>query len=179
MKKHKCSSDIGSVLVGTKEFLVPMPNRGGDGTTTAIICKEEEKLDRAGFGFFATIEGAFNLYSYDCSRGDAEDALKSYKGIYDVYRGKMSVLFETSSFPIASYSIGTFGFKVSLPGAKRVDVIDKKVEKEPEGYEYRTTVEGDFQIFDIEGGTGRALSGRYSIYFNKTKGIYQLRVSDY
>lgn len=94
MKTYKTDSDIGSVLVGTKEFGVALTNGCGDGETTVIVLDkgEEDKL-RKDATFNTSIGGTFNIYSYDCSMRTDEDILTTLSGQYGVYYWGYEVYF--------------------------------------------------------------------------------------
>ena len=96
MKTFDCYSDIGSVLVGNKEVRFALPNIGGDGVTKLFIFDDDASF-RAHtvsnmVGFVTSIEGKFNVYSYDCSRGNDKDVLITLEGRYAVYQGEWIVV---------------------------------------------------------------------------------------
>ena len=93
MKKLKCDSDIGGVLVGTKEFMANMENGLGDGTTKILIVDRNE-IDLNEYRFNTSIKGTFNIYNYDCSHGDDADIIATLKGRYGVYYRSGTVVFE-------------------------------------------------------------------------------------
>ena len=95
MKTFNCYSDIGSVLVGNKEVRFALPNIGGDGTTKLFIFDDDASfcahIVSNMVSFVTSIEGKFNVYSYDCSRGDDKDILITLEGRYAVYQGEWMV----------------------------------------------------------------------------------------
>lgn len=96
MKKFVCESDIGSVLVGNEQVRFALPNIGGDGLTTLIICNNLEEYYHNVEGkrtmFTTVIEGTFNVFSYDCSNGREEDIVTTLTGRYGVYRDSWKVI---------------------------------------------------------------------------------------
>jgi len=97
MKTYYCDSDIGSVLVGNKEMQFALPNIGGDGTTKLIVCsmsEYENKVSRPDDEFVTSINGKFNVFSYDCSNGDDEDVIATLEGRFGVYRNSWKVILE-------------------------------------------------------------------------------------
>lgn len=92
MRIYTCISDIGSALVGNKDVRFALPNIGGDGTTFVYIFESEGELSlfpqyANKLSFVTSIEGKFNLFSYDCSHGADEDVITTLEGRYGVYRG--------------------------------------------------------------------------------------------
>jgi len=116
VKIYNCDSDIGSVLVGNKDFLVALPNKGGDGTTTLVIIEKDKRdkdivslIKESGKyqgpyctveeawnnkSFIQSIKGKFNIYSYDCSKGNDEDIVDTIEGRYGVYSSQWMVILE-------------------------------------------------------------------------------------
>ena len=96
MKEFTCYSDVRSVTVGSKEFRVDLPNRGGDGTTMCYIFEDEGEFalnkDHSNSSFVTCVEGTFNVYNYDCTSGIDEDILITLTGRYGVYRSNMKVI---------------------------------------------------------------------------------------
>ena len=96
MKTFNCYSDIGSVLVGNKEVRFALPNIGGDGTTRLFVFDDDASFSSHGVSdivsFVTCIEGKFNVFSYDCSRGDDKDVIATLEGRYGVYRGEWIVV---------------------------------------------------------------------------------------
>ena len=94
MKKYRCYSDIGSVLVGNEELRVALPNIGGDGYTKLEVYEQEECPNlNSKYDFITCMTGKFNVYEYDCAKGD-EKPLLTLEGRYGIYRGKMTVALE-------------------------------------------------------------------------------------
>lgn len=95
MKAYYCSSDVGSVLVGNEKFRICLPNIGGDGETRLLIFDTRKEFEDSSypeyFKYTTHIEGNFNVYNYDCSRGDEKDILLELCGKYGVYRGNYTV----------------------------------------------------------------------------------------
>lgn len=96
MKTYECYSDIGSVLVGNKEVRFALPNIGGDGMTKLYVFDNEASFSTHPVSgkvkFVTCIEGKFNVFSYDCSRGDDEDVIATLEGRYGIYRGEWIVV---------------------------------------------------------------------------------------
>lgn len=100
MTRLYCDSDIGSCLIGNKDWTFAVPNMGGDGTTTILVFskdrnefreyEKEHKLE-----FISSVQGTFNIYSYDCAYHSCndEDVIATLNGRYGVYRGYMKVVF--------------------------------------------------------------------------------------
>ena len=93
MKTYYCMSDIGSVLVGNETFRVALPNIGGDGETKLTICDKTETVP-INAKFVTCIEGTFNVFNYDCSKGDAEDVVVTLEGRYGVWQANMEVILQ-------------------------------------------------------------------------------------
>lgn len=96
MKKFRTSSDIGGVLVGTKDFGVALENGYGDGTTRVYIydCEDEFRKDAyGGWSFNKSLTGTFNIYCDDCSDRRDEDIIATLNGRYAVYYRSAEVAF--------------------------------------------------------------------------------------
>lgn len=101
MKKLHCDSDIGSCLIGNKDWTFAVPNFGGDGTTKILVFdkndKEFYKYEKEhDLKFFSSVEGTFNIYGYDCAFSDGcndEDVIATLSGRYGVYQGWYKVVF--------------------------------------------------------------------------------------
>ena len=100
MKRLYCDSDIGSCLIGNKDWTFAVPNMGGDGTTKISIFgvdgkefREYEKKHK--LEFVSSAQGTFNIYSYDCAFPNCkdEDVIWTLNGRYGVYSGRMEVVF--------------------------------------------------------------------------------------
>lgn len=101
MKKLTCDSDIGSCLIGNKDWTFAVPNIGGDGTTEILIFdKVGEELyeyeKEHNLKFISSVQGTFNIYSYDCAftnNCNEEDVIATLSGRYGVYQGHWKVAF--------------------------------------------------------------------------------------
>lgn len=99
MKKIYTSSDVGGVLIGTKDFGIVIRNGDGDGRTTVhILSKEEENLVPNYAKYNTSIKGTFNIYSYDCSPRDDEDIVATLSGKYSTYYFGYDVYFVESKY---------------------------------------------------------------------------------
>jgi len=94
MEKLTTMSDIGGVLVGTKEIGVILTNGRGDGETKVLIIKKGEIETTGEYNFFTSLNGKFNIYNYDCSKRDDADIIKSIEGRYGIYYNSGTVVFE-------------------------------------------------------------------------------------
>lgn len=99
MEKFSCGSDIGSVLIGNKDWTYAVPNFGGDGTTKVLIFDEDGKefadyRKSHELEFLSSVQGTFNIYCDDCSFDTPdEDIVTTLTGRYGVYRGQHKVVF--------------------------------------------------------------------------------------
>lgn len=100
MKRLYCDSDIGSCLIGNKDWTFAVPNIGGDGTTTISIfdgdTEEFRQYEQShNLRFISSVQGTFNIYSYDCAYRfcNDEDVIGTLNGRYGVYQGHMKVAF--------------------------------------------------------------------------------------
>lgn len=100
MKVLYCDSDIGSCLIGNKDWTFAVPNIGGDGETAILIFdKDDEEFTeykkRNNLRFISSVQGTFNIYSYDCAFEDCndEDIIETLTGRYGVYQGHYKVAF--------------------------------------------------------------------------------------
>ena len=100
MTKLYCDSDIGSCLIGNKDWTFAVPNIGGDGETTiSIFDSDDEEFikyhKQNKLKFISSAQGTFNIYSYDCAfRGcKNEDVIATLSGRYGVYQGDWEVAF--------------------------------------------------------------------------------------
>ena len=97
MKKYYTDSDIGSVLVGTKDFGITVRNGFGDGTTKVFVFDSESEFVKfvnvKDWLFCKTINGTFNIYCYDCSDRCNEDVIATLSGRYAAYCNSGKVAF--------------------------------------------------------------------------------------
>ena len=100
MKSLSCNSDIGSCLIGNKDWTFAIPNIGGDGETKISIFDEEDKdfytyEKQHNLTFISSVQGTFNIYSYDCAYHNCndEDVIVTLNGRYGVYQGWYEVAF--------------------------------------------------------------------------------------
>lgn len=100
MKRLSCYSDIGSCLIGNKDWIFAVPNIGGDGETKISIFSEDGKEfweyeKKHNLKFISSVQGTFNIYSYDCAFHECkdEDVIATLSGRYGVYQGEWEVAF--------------------------------------------------------------------------------------
>ena len=93
MKAYCCISDIGSVLVGNETVRFALPNIGGDGETILTIYDKTESVP-ANARFVTCIEGTFNVFNYDCSKGNPEDVIETLEGRYGVWQADYAVILQ-------------------------------------------------------------------------------------
>ena len=100
MKTLYCSSDIGSCLIGNKDWTFAVPNIGGDGKTKITIFESDDTEfrnyeDIHHLKFISSVQGTFNIYSYDCAYRtcDDKDVIATLSGRYGVYKGVWEVVF--------------------------------------------------------------------------------------
>ena len=99
MKELYCYSDIGSCLIGDKNCTFAVPNIGGDGRTKIIIFnKDGDEFKKYSknhkLNFISSVQGTFNIYSYDCAFSEPEDeVIATLTGRYGVYNSYMTVVF--------------------------------------------------------------------------------------
>ena len=99
MKKIYTSSDVGGVLIGTKDFGITIRNGDGDGTTIVHILNKDEGHLLPDYAKYNTmINGTFNIYSYDCSPRDDEDIVATLSGKYSTYYFGYDVYFVESKY---------------------------------------------------------------------------------
>lgn len=79
----KTESDAGGVKVGTDGFCTVISNLRGDGTTRIAVFDEEKEIYpyTSFMTFMTTVEGRFNIYSYDCG-GEPAATLSGRYGVY-------------------------------------------------------------------------------------------------
>lgn len=73
-------SDIGSLAIGNDDFRYNIPNLYGDGVNLVYIFNT--KVNIQCMDFLTTIQGKFNIYSYDLGNASA----KKLEGRYAIYR---------------------------------------------------------------------------------------------
>lgn len=100
MQILSCSSDIGSCLIGNKDWTFAVPNIGGDGTTKIVIFNEDNEefvkyCEKHKLKFISSVQGTFNIYSYDCAfpACDDKNVISTLSGRYGVYQGYWKVVF--------------------------------------------------------------------------------------
>lgn len=90
---YEYSCDGGSLMLGNKDFQVAFPNGFGDGGFPVYIGGPGRRVCKEFHGdrvrFVGSIEGKFNVYSYDCLNGDelvdSDNILVTLNGRYGVY----------------------------------------------------------------------------------------------
>ena len=101
MKKYEC--DGGTIMIGTKDSRVCLPNGFGDGCFSVEIIKtdkqKEEFRKKNNWKWVGAVNGEkFYVYSYDCLRGDElvdkENILYTLSGRYGVYVNNGNVVLE-------------------------------------------------------------------------------------
>ena len=101
MRRLSCYSDIGSCLIGNKDWTFAVKNIGGDGETIISIFKEDNEEfkryeEEHDLRFISSIQGTFNIYNYDCAfvyGCNDNDVIATLSGRYGVYQGEMEVAF--------------------------------------------------------------------------------------
>ena len=101
MKKYSC--DGGTIMIGTKESHVCLPNGYGDGCHSVRVIKRDDDRKKfskeCGWTWLGTVSGEkFNVYSYDCLHGDEftdkDNILYTLSGRYGVYHKKGNIVLE-------------------------------------------------------------------------------------
>jgi len=101
MKKYEC--DGGSIMIGTKDSRVCLPNGYGDGCHSIKLVRTEEEKEKFtkeyNWKWVGSVNGdKFYVYSYDCLRGDElndkENILYTLSGRYGVYVRNGNVVLE-------------------------------------------------------------------------------------
>lgn len=100
-KRFTTVSDIGGLRVGNADFSINIPNGMGDGETRVAfydshIPQKDIKCDDyfgEGLRYFTCLKGTFNIYGYDCSKGD-EDYLATFTGRFGIYYCSGYIFFE-------------------------------------------------------------------------------------
>ena len=100
MKQLSCMSDIGSCLIGNKDWTFAVKNIGGDGETIISIFEEyneefREYAKEHNLRFYSSVCGTFNIYNYDCAFPECKDeyVIETLNGRYGVYHGEWEVAF--------------------------------------------------------------------------------------
>ena len=107
MKELYCYSDIGSCLIGDKNWTFAVPNIGGDGRTKIITFNKDGKefaeyCKNHKLNFISSVQGTFNIYSYDCAfvyfddcaiTEPNDEVIETLTGRYGVYNSYMTVVF--------------------------------------------------------------------------------------
>lgn len=101
MEIFSCHSDIGSVLIGNKDWTFAIPNNWGDGITYIHVFDSDEtfmkyrKTYKRNHEFISSVQGTFNVFDYDCAFHHMEDSdvLTTLSGRYGVYVYKNNVAF--------------------------------------------------------------------------------------
>jgi hypothetical protein len=87
----KTYSDAGSLLVGNENFQVLIPNGIGDGTTRVAIFKKDDDVFHGLIELMfdrkhgPSLNGKFNIYSYDCDNPAVDEPCKTLDGRYFTY----------------------------------------------------------------------------------------------
>lgn len=87
----KTYSDVGGLLVGNENFQVLIPNGKGDGTTRVAVFKKNDSVSVGLIELMMdrkhgpTLNGKFNIYSYDCDNPEKDEPLKTLDGRYFTY----------------------------------------------------------------------------------------------
>lgn len=97
MKKYKCASDIGSVLIGNSDWLFAVPNKGGDGTTKVRVYDSEKEFVNSdwynnGLEFVAPVYGKFSIFKNDTDK-PSDRVHCTLSGSYFIYNGAWKVAF--------------------------------------------------------------------------------------
>ena len=90
---YEYSCDGGTLMLGNKDFQVGFPNGYGDGRHSVYVGTDGRTVPDTFYGdrvrFVGSIEGEFNVYSYDCLRGDelidSDNILVTLNGRYGVF----------------------------------------------------------------------------------------------
>lgn len=90
---YEYSCDGSALMLGNKDFQVDFPNGYGDGGFPVYIGGPGRRVCKEFHGdrvrFVGSIEGEFNVYSYDCLNGDelvdSDNILVTLNGRYGVY----------------------------------------------------------------------------------------------
>lgn len=93
MKTYYTETETGSLLVGTKEFGILVPNGLGDGEIRVKIGTKEELKNILKI-FWTRLKGEFNIYAEDSEERAEDNILTILNGIYDVYYFNGTIYFE-------------------------------------------------------------------------------------
>lgn len=88
----KTESDAGGLKVGNDNFSIVIPNGEGDGVTRVRIFnrEESESINYDMMEYFITLNGEFNIYSYDCGNSVLKTLNGKYQAFY--YGGMISLV---------------------------------------------------------------------------------------
>jgi hypothetical protein len=89
-KEFKTYSDAGSVKIGNDGFSVLISNGYGDGVTRVAIFDDKKDFNAEMMNFKTSIDGCFNVYSYDCG----DDVSVRLNGRYGIYAYEGFIAFE-------------------------------------------------------------------------------------
>ena len=93
MKIYYTETNTGSLLVGTKEFSILVPNGLGDGEIRVKIGTKEELKNILKI-FWTRLKGEFNIYIEENKERAEDNILTTLNGIYDVYYFSGTIYFE-------------------------------------------------------------------------------------
>ena len=77
----KTFSSAGSLKVGNEAFSILLPNGRGDGCTRYAILEEKDFYANSIMKFFTSINGGFDIYSYDCGN----EVVEHIEGCFFIY----------------------------------------------------------------------------------------------
>lgn len=86
----KTESDAGALKLGTNVFTINIPNGHGDGTTRYAVLEKSEFYADTIMNYFTTINGTFNVYSYDCGEAVEEELTGKFQIYY--YEGLVALV---------------------------------------------------------------------------------------
>lgn len=90
-RQFKTDSDAGSVRIGNATFTMLVPNGFGDGISRVAVFDDRDDFNADSLlTFFTIVNGAFNVYAYDCG---GEETVATLDGKYAIYYGKGFVAF--------------------------------------------------------------------------------------
>lgn len=93
MKTFYAETETGSLLVGTKDFGILVPNGLGDGDTRVRIGTKGEFEDEQKI-FWTRLKGEFNIYIEENKERAEDNILTTLNGVYDIYYFNGTVYFE-------------------------------------------------------------------------------------